>query len=544
MADDDVPRRDQRLLGQGTTRRCALFLVLVVTLAVGLSLRAVRVLVSSGQDPDLLHTLDGRHRGLPSLDTLRMAKWELARSYEAGILDDVEPIAVTAGGLMLLTAAVLHLGGPAWRKRRLHRITPGDVIPHDALLRLTRHAGISRIPAFYCDPRRLSTGAVTFGSAGRYCLALDNGLVALAGDAPLAFDDTVSLPGAADGPGSLPEGPNEADSQRSWSKDGQCNLKPLPCPAPDGTTRDPVPGSGRSTRTDFDSWLQDTGEGAIFAAVVLHELAHLRNRDVELGSAVRALWLALVATVVLPYMALLAWLYGSELSGAARYSWSGRQWSPLWEAAVVAVLVAMVYMAYTDILRHRELCADLDAVDWGADPQAWNVVAKEQTGRRMGPKWDLEHWHTEPDDGWISLFTWVRKARPLRGGTRPWHTHPGWWWRIRALKRPAHPVGPNGTWTQAVILAGTAVVLLHTLLNELAHAAGLAPLTSALFYSGAVLCVSLGRPLTVHPSHRFRPQQRAFGVQSRGRIRRAALLGGCVLLLVVIDPMGPLFVAG
>ncbi|QDQ09696.1 M48 family metalloprotease [Streptomyces spectabilis] len=474
MADDATPRRDQRLLGQGTTRRCALFLVLAVTLTVGLTLRAVRVLVSSGQDADLLDSPDGRERGLPPLDALFMSKSQLARPHEAVILDNAEAIAVGAGGLMLLTAAALHLCGPALRKRRLHRITPDHLVLHDALLRLTRQAGIARTPDFYCDPHRISTGAVTFGSAGRYCLALDNGLVAMVDEAPLTF--------------------------------------------------------GR--------------ERAIFTAVVLHELAHLRNRDVELGSAVRALWLAFAAIVVLPYMALLAWLHGSELLGTARYPWSGQQWSPLWEAAVVAVLVAMAYVAYTDILRHRELCADLDAVDWGADPQAWSAVAEEQSARRMGPKWELEHWHTEPDDGWISLFTWARKARPLRGGTRPWHTHPGWWWRIRALERPAHPVGPNGTWTQAVILTGTAVVLLHTLFNELARAADLAPLTSALFYAGLVLCVSLGRPLTVHPGHRFRPQDRAFGARSRGRARRAVLLGGCFLLLVVIDPMGPVLAAG
>lgn len=59
-------------------------------------------------------------------------------------------------------------------------------------------------------------------------------------------------------------------------------------------------------------------------------------------------------------------------------------------------------------------------------------------------------------------------------------------------------MGHNGTWTQAAVLTGTVVVLLHVLLNELTHAAGLAPLSSSLLYSGLVLCVSLGRPLTVH----------------------------------------------
>ncbi|WP_406513791.1 M48 family metalloprotease [Streptomyces sp. NBC_00161] len=494
MADSGPPRRDQRLLGQGTTRRCALFLVLVVTLVVGLSLRAVRVLVSSGQDPDLLDTPGNRPSWPLPLNTLRLFKPELARPYQADLLDNAEAIAMTAGGLMLLTTAALHLCWPALRRRRLVRIDPDRFFLHGALLQLTLRAGVKRFPAFYHDPHRISTGAVAFGSLGRYCIALDNGLVAMFEDARV-----TGLRFTVD--------------------------------------------EGLDIRPDFSPWFLKSRDGAIFAAVVLHELAHLRSRDVELGSGVRAIWLAFVATAVLPYTALLAWLSWSEFPGA-RHSWSGQQWSPLWEAAMVAVLVAMVYVAYTDILRHRELCADLDAVDWGAAPEAWSAVAEEQASRRMGPKWELEHRHTEPDDGWISLFAWARKTRPLRGATRPWHTHPGWWWRIRALKRPAHPRGPNGTWTQAAILTGTVTVLMHMLLNELAHAGGLSRLTSTLLYSGLVLCVSLGRPLTVHPAHPFRPQPRAFGVGSRGRTRRAVLLGACLLLLIVIDPVGEVLATG
>lgn len=360
----------------------ALFLVLVVTLTVGLSLRAVRVLVSSGQDPELLDTPDNSHRGPLPLDMLRLVRLELARPYEADVLDNAEAIAMTAGVLMLLTAAALHLCGPALRKRRLVRIGPDDLFLYDAPLQLTLQAGATRIPAFYRDPHRISTGAVAFGSACRYCLALDNGLVAMVEHAldnglPFAFDDGMSPPGLGEGPGSNDDGPD--------------------------------------MRSDFSSWFQQSRDGAIFAAVVLHELAHLRNRDVELGSAVRALWLAFTATTLPPYAALLAWLCGSELSGT-RYSWSGQQWSPLWEGAVLAVLVGMVYVAYTDILRHRELCADLDAVDWGADPEAWSAVAEEQASRRMGPAWELEHWHGGPacSPGRGRL---ARCAAPLDPGT-------------------------------------------------------------------------------------------------------------------------------
>ncbi|MEV5981840.1 hypothetical protein [Streptomyces sp. NPDC052114] len=557
MADGGAPRRDQRLLGQGTTRRCALFLVLVVTLAVALTLRAVRTLVAAGQDPDLLDTPDTlgeRDRGLLPLPVLRAVEPEFARTYEAGILDNAEPIAVTVAGLLLLTTAALHLCGPVLRRRGLDRIGPDQVLLHDALLQLTRRAGVDRIPAFSADPRRLSKGAVAFGSAGRYCIALDNGLVALFNDRSVpgprfTLGDRLRPPEPADGPESLFDDAldlcgwssardsgwiDDRDSGRSNDREGGWSS--------DRGDREPAHDDGHDMRADFSRWFQQPGDGAVFAVVVLHELAHLRSRDVELVSFVRSLWLGFLATTVLPYTVLLAWLSWGGLFGA-RQAWLGRQWSPPWEAGVVAVLVVIAYVAYTDVLRHRELCADLDAVDWGADPEAWSAVALEQTGRRMGPGWEPAHWHTEPDDGWLSLFTWARKARPLRVGTRPWHTHPGWWWRIRALKRPAHPTGPNGTWTQAVILTVTVTVLMHLLLDELAHADGLARLTSTLFYCGAVLCVSIGRPLVVHPAHPFRPQPRAFGAGARGRARRAALLGACLLLLIAVDPLGELFEA-
>ncbi|MFI1414966.1 M48 family metalloprotease [Streptomyces sp. NPDC020707] len=525
-----------------------------MTLSVGLSLRAVRVLVSSSQNPELPDTSGNRHRGPLPLSTLRLVKLELARPYEAEILDNIETIAVTAGVLMLLTATALYLFGPALRGRRLKRIGPDRFYLCEALLQLTHRAGANRMPAFYVDPLRSSTGAVAFGSVGRYRIALDNGLVAMFEETSrhgLCTRQRLHCPTRELGLCWSPDRSTGHDDD-AWH-DMHCAPSLCLCPwrrqsdrdrrAPDSGNQGQVHDDGPDLSADFSPWFQQSWEGAIFAAVVLHELAHLRSRDVELGGAVRALWLAFLATTVLPYTAMLAWLSWGELSGT-RHSGAGQQWLPLWEAAVVAVLVAVAYAAYTDILRHRELCADLDAVDWGADPEAWSVVAEEQISRRMGPKWELDHWHTEPDDGWFSVLTWARKTRPLRAGTRPWQTHPGWWWRIRALKRPIHPVGPNGTWTQATILTGTVTAVMHMLLNELAHAAELARLTSTLFYCGMVLCVSLGRPLTVHPSHPFRPQPRTFGVGSRDRTRRAALLGGCVLLLIVTDPLGGVFAAG
>lgn len=463
------PREDQRVLGQGTTRRCALFLVLVTTLALGLPLCVARSLSSerpsaappAGPDADSMigHPLDGDSVPRP----VRSPR------YDAAVLDAALPYALSGCGLMLVTATALCWWASARRLRdsRLEEITPyagGDVealLLAGAVRQLARRAGVSPVPVFLRDPRRLTPGAVTVGGAGRYVVVLDNGLCAL-------------------------------HSARF-------------------TTRH------------------------IFEAVVLHELAHIRNRDVELGVAVRALWQSFCTVVVLPCAAVLLWqsAAGPTVHGASTHP-PDEGPSPLWAAAVLAVLVTLTYASYTEFLRSRELCADLDAVDWGAEPRAWCDLA----GHALGSGWDAAAWEAGPK-GWgrRELLAWVRKARPLRATTRPWHTHPGWWRRHRALKRHAHPVGPAGTWTQAVLLVATVVILLHMILNVLGPVSRLAPLPALLFYCGLVLCVSLGRHLTVHPKAPFVPRARAFGAGAHGRARRTAVLVLCVLTLLLIDPL-------
>ncbi|MDF3142296.1 MULTISPECIES: M48 family metalloprotease [unclassified Streptomyces] len=401
------------------------------------------------------------------LDTGSLERPARARQYDATVLDAAVPFALCGCGLMLVIAVALYLCGPLWRLRggRLDEIRPdadGDaeaLLLPEALLRLARRSGVVPPPVFLRNPRRLTAGAVTVGSAGRYVIVLDNGLCALHPDR-------------------------------------------------------------RKTRHIFD-------------AVVLHELAHIRNRDVELGVAVRALWQAFCIVIVLPCGAVLAWLSVGEFTGSMHTHWPGEGPSPLWTAAMLATLVAMTYATYTDFLRSRELCADLDAVDWGADPRAWCDLAMNA----MGSGWDKTAWDAGPK-GWSDLLAWVRKARPLRAATRPWHTHPGWWRRYRALRRLDHTGGPNGSCTQAVLLMGTIMVLLYMFFSVLVPASRLAPLPSLLFYSGLVLCVSLGHGLTRHPNVQLRPQPRPFGAGAHGGARRTVVHVTCVLLLFLIDPLG------
>ncbi|MET8824429.1 M48 family metalloprotease [Streptomyces sp. NPDC004610] len=464
-----IEREDQRALGQGTTRRCALFLVLVVTLALGLPLHLAQGLGAAPPRPQPRYGPPTESMIGHPLDTADPGT--AARAYDPADLDAAVPFALWGCGLTLALATALFLCGPRWRLRggRLDEIGAGAgagagagqgpeaLLLHEALRLLVRRSGVVPSPVFLRDPRRLTTGAVTLGGAGRYAVVLDNGLCAL----------------------------------RAGGGDG----------------------------------------ARVFDAVVLHELAHIRNRDVELGLALRALWQAFCLVVVLPGTGFLTWLCLRDVTGAAAVP----RMSPWPTALALAGLTALTYAAYTEFLRSRELCADLDAVDWGADPEAWGVLAVSA----MGPGWDRAAWDAGPRS-FRELPGWLRTARPLRAATRPWHTHPGWWRRHRALKRPSRLTGSPGTVLQALLLTGVIVVLLTVLLTLLAPASRLGPLPGLLFAAGVVLCGSLGRDLTTHPNAPFRPRPRTFGTGARGGTRRAAVLGVCGLLLFLLDPLGRL----
>jgi Zn-dependent protease with chaperone function len=105
-----------------------------------------------------------------------------------------------------------------------------------------------------------------------------------------------------------------------------------------------------------------------FRAVVRHELAHLRNRDVNQTYLAVALWRAFVLLIVALLAAallrpgLMGYPRGTGVFRVAPFTLSalGRYWAPL------AALVAMVYLTRNAILRSRELYADLRAAELGA----------------------------------------------------------------------------------------------------------------------------------------------------------------------------------
>ncbi|MFE9824286.1 M56 family metallopeptidase [Streptomyces sp. NPDC005791] len=127
-----------------------------------------------------------------------------------------------------------------------------------------------------------------------------------------------------------------------------------------------------------------------FRAVLLHELAHIANRDVTLTYLTVALWRVFLALVLLPYVLCLAYvMYGVAADGGV----------PRLDraAALSVVMVVLLYLARSDTLRSREIYADLTAVGWGADPHGWSVTDTPQHGAaRRALDSFLELWRTHP----------------------------------------------------------------------------------------------------------------------------------------------------
>ncbi|WP_327233808.1 M48 family metalloprotease [Streptomyces sp. NBC_01317] len=192
-----------------------------------------------------------------------------------------------------------------------------------------------------------------------------------------------------------------------------------------------------------------------FRAVVLHELAHLRNRDVDFAWSSTALWRVFVLLALLPFLFSTGRILVTGLSG--------RSSSPFWPGAASMLtysllngllLVALVHLTRADLLRRRELHADAQAVAWGALPAGWD--------QPEGPR-----------------RTSLLRARLRRAG-QLLRTHPGWAERRAAL---ADPGRLSTVGAPQMFLTGVAGSLLVNALGVIPRPAGLggnALLTAAL----------------------------------------------------------------
>jgi hypothetical protein len=195
---------------------------------------------------------------------------------------------------------------------------------------------------------------------------------------------------------------------------------------------------------------------AVFDAIVLHELGHIRNRDIDQTYLAVAIWWAFAVAALLPMAGLLI---------------SGKLSPPgplIWRAVILALVV---YLLRNSILRSREFGADARVAELDPDTSLGQVLADQppRRGRRI--------WHV----GWM---------------------HPSGRDRAAALVDPA-PVYRSGFWDGLAI--GLVAAMGAAAGQDLAErfltpspGTDLIPAFIFALFSGAALTVAMWRMRLLH----------------------------------------------
>jgi Zn-dependent protease with chaperone function len=118
-----------------------------------------------------------------------------------------------------------------------------------------------------------------------------------------------------------------------------------------------------------------------FRAIVRHELAHIRNRDVGLTYATLSLWYAFLLAAVVPF----AFTIFDEGSFALSVTWR------------LAVLAGLVYLTRNAVLRSREIYADVRASTKDGPGGALARVVGGLKAREDRMPWRLLALHPSPE---------------------------------------------------------------------------------------------------------------------------------------------------
>lgn len=120
---------------------------------------------------------------------------------------------------------------------------------------------------------------------------------------------------------------------------------------------------------------------AVFRTIILHELAHLRNRDVNKTYFAIAIWWAFVAVALVP---LIVFLF--------RYP----QLAYLYQIWRIFMLAVLVYLILNGVLRVREFYADVRASTWESSPKV--LIRVLQSLRPSHGMWEsLTRFHPDPN---------------------------------------------------------------------------------------------------------------------------------------------------
>jgi Zn-dependent protease with chaperone function len=164
-----------------------------------------------------------------------------------------------------------------------------------------------------------------------------------------------------------------------------------------------------------------------FKAVLLHEFAHIRSGDVTAARGAMAVWRGFLLVALLPYLVIAAIL---TAHGTVAGEQAGNSVVDQRDLLVTLVLACLGYLARSDVLRIREIYADREAVDNGADKCQWH------------------------DDNRDNL---TRAGRAARAFAELWRSHPSWGLRADSVD---DPVALFTVQALPVFLAGVAAALI------------------------------------------------------------------------------------
>ncbi|MFJ8045508.1 M48 family metalloprotease [Kitasatospora sp. NPDC096147] len=195
-----------------------------------------------------------------------------------------------------------------------------------------------------------------------------------------------------------------------------------------------------------------SSDPAHLRTVLLHEFAHISNRDITITYATVALWRTFGVLVLLPY---LVWT-GYEISGFGATAWL--ELSPLDVRTLLLplVLAGLVGLARSDVLRVREIHADLTAIRAGADLHRAVITAQQPVAGRLR-----------------------RTFAPVKA---LWSTHPESQVRRSALTDPAPVFAQHAA---PALLTGVSAVLIHV--NLIGALSAYRPLIPWVYQGAALL---------------------------------------------------------
>ncbi|GAA4219466.1 hypothetical protein FHR32_000400 [Streptosporangium album] len=136
------------------------------------------------------------------------------------------------------------------------------------------------------------------------------------------------------------------------------------------------------------TWMLFERDRALFRAVVLHELAHVRNRDLDITAVTMAMWRSYAAVILVP--GLLAAVNG-VLSEQAPFLRSeqmpfGSSVVLSWLfAAQIAGLAVLSWLTRSVVLQSRELTADARVLSWQEDATPLRRLFEEAPAPRRWP---------------------------------------------------------------------------------------------------------------------------------------------------------------